>query len=111
VSLVDSGHPERGELDLEFSPQWYAYLAIITYSLSDWLDTPHASSIIVIAILYVAVSLAVSWRVEIKVAERKVAKPAADGQRSVWMTADWRHSCEVPRDSRCREADTVNDNG
>ena len=38
----------------------------------------HASSIVLIATLYVMLSLAVSWRVGIKVAERKMAKPAAD---------------------------------
>ena len=44
----------------------------------------HASPIILIAILlYVALSVVVSWRLGIRVATRQMAKPAADGQRSV----------------------------
>jgi hypothetical protein len=43
-----------------------------------------ASPIILSAILlYVALSVVVSWRLGIKVATGKMAKPAADGQRSV----------------------------
>jgi hypothetical protein len=43
-----------------------------------------ASPIIWIAILlYVALSVVVSWRLGVKVATRKMAKPAADGQLSV----------------------------
>jgi hypothetical protein len=43
----------------------------------------HASPIILIAILYVALSVVVSWRLGIKVATRKMAKPEADRQRFV----------------------------
>ena len=45
----------------------------------------HASPIIILIaiLLYVALSVVVSWRLGIKVATRKMAKPAADGQRSV----------------------------
>jgi hypothetical protein len=43
-----------------------------------------ASPVILIAILfYVALSVVVSWRLGIKVATTKMAKTAADGQRSV----------------------------
>jgi hypothetical protein len=40
-------------------------------------------SIIFIAILYVALSVTVSWRLGITVAAKKMAKPAANGRRSV----------------------------
>ncbi len=43
----------------------------------------HASPIILVAVfLYVALSVVVSWRLGIKAATSKMAKRAADGQRS-----------------------------
>jgi hypothetical protein len=44
----------------------------------------HASPLILIAILlYVVLSVVLSWRLGIKVAARKMARPATDDQRSV----------------------------